>query len=73
MQVGITEDQTTPEQLRDAFRVLANDKVNIHTHAAYVTRCLTMIKAIRDRTRSSVSTGPSTFDRLSERGDPIEK
>jgi len=24
--VGITEDQTTPEQLRDAFRVLADDK-----------------------------------------------
>jgi len=23
---NITEDQTTPEQLRDAFRVLANDK-----------------------------------------------
>jgi len=27
MKVDITEDQTTPEQLRDAFRVLANDKV----------------------------------------------
>lgn len=28
-QVNITEDQTTPEQLRDAFRVLANDEVNL--------------------------------------------
>jgi len=28
LQVDITEDQTAPEQLRDAFRVLADDKVN---------------------------------------------
>jgi len=28
LQVDITEDQTTPEQLRDAFRVLSNDKVD---------------------------------------------
>lgn len=26
-QVEITEDQTTPEQLRDAFRAVAKDKV----------------------------------------------
>ena len=34
-QVDITEDQTTPEQLREAFRGIANDKVNKETKSYY--------------------------------------
>lgn len=30
MQVDITEDQTTPDQLRDSFRGIASDKVSFH-------------------------------------------
>ena len=42
-QVDITEDQTTPEQLRDAFRVLANDKVKC-AHTVSTTHRLTPIQ-----------------------------
>lgn len=43
MEVDITEDQTTPEQLRDAFRVLANDKVK-SPYIVQATRHLTPIQ-----------------------------
>jgi hypothetical protein len=71
LQVNITEDQTTPEQLRDAFRVLANDEVNkslffynllSHRDAAFCHRA-----------GSSIGAGPSAFDRLFERGDSIKR
>ena len=66
------EDQTAPEQLRDAFRVLANDKVISCT--LIMRRQLSYRDtAVRHRTGSSVGTGSSAFDRLSERSDSISE
>ena len=66
--VGITEDQMSLDQLREAFQGVAGDKVRGLPSLIYSTQCLQRLLAVRHGAGPPFGAYPSQWNRVLTRG-----